>query len=74
MRILWEIFTVIAGIGVIFAIAKGFPAFGRMLAFLLFNPIGLLGVVGLVIWIIVLRNRAATKRIAARRVADHEHR
>lgn len=64
MRALWEIFTVIVGIGVIFGIAKGFPAFGRALAFVLFNPIGLICVVGIVIWIVVLRNRAAARRAA----------
>ena len=58
MRVLWEIFTVIIGVMVIFAIAKGFPGFGKFLAFILLNPIGLLGVVGLSIWVIVIRNRA----------------
>ena len=62
MRVLWEIFTVVMGIGVIFAISKGFPAFGRAIAFVLFNPIGLVCVIGLVIWIIVLRNRATERR------------
>ncbi len=74
MRVLWEIFTVIVGIGVILAIAKGFPGFGRMLAFVLLNPIGLLGIGGIVIWIIVLRNRAAARRAAGKRSADQTHR
>ena len=69
MRALWEIFTVVMGIGVIFAISKGFPAFGKAIAFVLFNPIGLVCVIGTVIWIIVLRNRATAKR-----AEGHEHR
>jgi hypothetical protein len=64
MRILWEIFTVVMAIGVLFAISKGFPAFGRVVGFLLLNPIGLLAVAGLVVWIIVLRNRAIARRAA----------
>ena len=55
MRHLWEIFTVIVGIGVIFAVAKGFPAFGKVLLFLLLNPIGIALIVGTVIWISVRR-------------------
>jgi len=57
MRHLWEIFTVIAGIGVIFAVAKGFPAFGKVLLFLLLNPLGIAAIVGIVIWISVRRRR-----------------
>jgi len=73
MRVLWEIFTVVLGLGVLLAIAKGFPGFGRLLAFVLLNPIGLLGVGGLLIWIIVLRNRAAGRRDAGKRSADQTH-
>ena len=60
MRLMWEIFTVIVGIGVIFAIGKGFPNFGRILL----HPIGWLFAIGLFIWILVLRNRVAKKRAA----------
>jgi hypothetical protein len=66
MRALWEIFTVIMGVLVIFAIAKGFPAFGKVLAFLLFNPIGLISIAGLIIWMIVLRNRAIARKAAGK--------
>lgn len=62
MRILWEIFTLVMAIGVLFAISKGFPAFGRVLAAIVFNPIGLLALAGVTIWVIVLRNRAAERK------------
>ena len=45
------------GIGVILAVAKGFPAFGKLLLFLVLNPIGIAGIVGIVIWISVRRRR-----------------
>ncbi len=60
MRILWEIFMVIAGIGVIFAIGKGFPGFGRILL----HPLGWILAIGAIILIIILRSRAAAKRTA----------
>ena len=62
MRLMWEIFTVLAGIGVIFALGKGFPGFGRVLAFFLVNPYGLLCLVGLFVWIVVIRKRTAAQR------------
>ncbi len=55
---LWEIFTLFLGIAIILAVAKGFPAFGRVLFFLMLNPIGITCIVGLAIWIAVRRNRA----------------
>ncbi len=63
MRILWEIFTLFIGIGVIFAIAKGFPQFGQILRAVLLNPIGLIGLAGFVFVLIVLRKRAAGRRL-----------
>jgi hypothetical protein len=60
MRILWELFTVFVGIGVIFAIGKGFPGFGRILL----HPFGWILSIALLIWIIILRNRAAARRAA----------
>ena len=62
MRILFEIFMMIAAIGVIFALGKGFPGFGAVLRGLLFNPIGILCIIGLVFWILVLRTRMARNR------------
>mgnify|MGYP004284910855 CR=1 FL=1 len=64
MRLLWEIFTFIAGIGVLFAVAKGFPAFGRVLMFLLLNPIGIAAVVGMIFWITLRRRRNSGDRPA----------
>lgn len=59
MRQLWEIFTLIVGIGVIMAIAKGFPAFGKILLFLFLNPIGIAAILGVVIWYTLRRRRRA---------------
>ncbi len=61
MRLMWEIFTVLAGIGVIFALGKGFPGFGRVLRLFL-HPVGLLFLAGLCVWIVVLRKRSAARR------------
>ena len=67
MRLLWEIFTVLVGIGVIFALGKGFPQFGQVLRFFL-HPLGLVLVAGIVIWMILIRKRTAARR--ARQSSD----
>ena len=57
MRRLWEIFIFVAGIGIILAVARGFPMFGKVLLFLILNPIGIAAIIGIVIWIAVRRRR-----------------
>ncbi len=58
MRRLWEIFIFVAGIGIILAVAKGFPMLGKVLLFLILNPIGIVTLVGIAIWIAVRRRRS----------------
>lgn len=57
MKRLWEIFMLIAGIGIILAVARGFPMFGKVLLFLILNPIGIAAIIGIAIWIAVRRRR-----------------
>ncbi|MCA8956337.1 MAG: hypothetical protein KDC87_09695 [Planctomycetes bacterium] len=61
MRRLGELLVLLAGIGVILAVARGFPALGRGLLFLLTNPVGLLCVGGLTAWVAVRRHRARNR-------------
>ena len=58
MRILWEIITLIIGIGIILAIARGFPVFGKVLLSLFLNPLGILAIASIIIWIAVRRHRS----------------
>ncbi len=58
MRILWEITTLIIGIGIILAVAKGFPMFGKVLLSWFLNPLGIFAVVSTIIWIAVRRHRS----------------
>ena len=67
MRILWEIFTVLIGLGVVFALAKGFPQFGQVLRVLIFNPIGLICVAGLILAMVFLRKRTAQRHTDSQR-------
>ena len=62
MRVLWEIFTLLIVIAALFAIGRGFPQFGNVLKFLVLNPIGLLCTAGLVVWIVLMRKRAAERK------------
>ena len=62
MRILFEIFMMVAAVGAIFALGKGFPGFGAVLRGLLFNPIGILCIIGLVFGIVILRKNRARDR------------
>ncbi len=64
MRQLWEVFLLLAGIGVILALAKGFPGFGRILFFLVANPLGLLLTIGLIAWIALRRRRSTGSKSA----------
>lgn len=62
MRLLWEIFTLIAALGVLFAIAKGFPQFGQALRLLFLHPFGWVCMIGLFVWITVIRSRRAASQ------------
>ena len=64
MRVLWEIFTLCLAIAVLFALGRGFPAFGGFLRAVLFNPIGLLGAAAVTGWIVLWRHRASARRAA----------
>ena len=57
MRVLWEIFTLMVGIGILFALAKGFPGFGRVLFFFIANPFGLVLTIGLIVLVVFVRRR-----------------
>ena len=48
MRRLWEIFIFVAGIGIILAVARGFPMLGKVLLFIILNPIGIAALVGII--------------------------
>ena len=67
MKVVWEIFTLILGIGIILAIGKGFPQFGAVLRSLLFNPLGLVLLAGGILAIILFRMRAIRPREDSRR-------
>ena len=57
MRILFEILTLIGGIAIILALAKGFPAFGHVLRGLFLNPLGLALLAGVAIFVVLRRGR-----------------
>jgi hypothetical protein len=59
MRRLWEVFTLAVTIAILLAIGKGFPQFGRALAFLILNPVGLLLIIGGITWVALRRRRKA---------------
>jgi xanthine/uracil permease len=58
MRVILDVFTLVMGIGIIFAIGKGFPQFGSLLRLILLNPLGLALLAGLILAIILFRSRA----------------
>ena len=66
MRLFWEVVSVVLGIAIILGIAKGFPAFGRVLLFLIINPVGLTLTVGLILWIAWRRKQRAARQLRDR--------
>ena len=70
MRLLWEIFTLIAAIGIILAVGRGFPTFGKVMASFLFNPVGLMLTIGMICVIVYVRRRKSAVSGSRRQPQD----
>lgn len=63
MRLLWEILTLAFAVLLLMAIARGFPQFGKVLGFLLLNPIGLICGIALVGCLVAIRRRRGQRKL-----------